>query len=588
MAEDMIETCRNGILNQRAAEHAVQTIPHKSKRKEIDSLNERGFLVKIEESFYPVHNILENSKNDSISEEDSPIYLFIDVNYQDTNENPMKYQKEFQELVESRIQMASSNNSGKTFNLAYRTLNVNSGRNDADWLAISRKMKLLKSGSRIYIFDKKEEVSKLHKVGKLNLSSGVMLDDLLNLLEAGVVIETIGLFSNTFQDALLDSKEMLAELRARVAGKTKVMLLPASNMPMKHNLNFERAGVIESLVVAHSNGGDHHDWIESSQEKMVERIPVSNRNYTEREVAISTTTFLSMVLDMPNRTNSLAMPDTYRSASKTTIYSIDERMGEDDVRFDFDLCSSIQGELASLMRRSLHYLMDYFEKKMDDKELKAVLFASLLTVHHGVDSMLEQPEIILRQWENLQNSDRPNNLIGQQTMSDYSKREKEGVVIHRWHEMTQKWRGKSKGKKKIIEILDLVSQGDFEPENAIDKWNKWSADIVKNKENCSPSSQAMYGILLLDKEVCEAFKYFWSAIKKVTHGPKVPTPVMGPKNDWEKLYLEKKDKRHINHDTANKLINKLRTELERCQWEDPLSELSDACDFMQDLEWWDE
>ena len=63
---------------------------------------------------------------------------------------------------------------------------------------------------------------------------------------------------------------------------------------------------------------------------------------------------------------------------------------------------------------------------------------------------------------------------------------------------------------------------------------------------------------------------------------------MGPKNDWKMLYLEEKDKRHINHDTANKLINNLRKELERCQWKDPLSTLSDDCDFMQELEWWNE
>lgn len=588
MAEDLIETCRNDILNQRTAEIAVQTISHKSKRKEIDSMNERGFFVKMNESFYPVHNILENSNNDSISKEDSPIYLFIDVNYQDTNKHPMKYQKEFQELVESRIQTASSNNSDKNFNLAYRTLHLDSGRDDPDWLTISRKIKLLKSGSRIYIFDKMKEVKKLNQVGNLKLSSGVRLDDLLNLIETEVTIETIGIFSNTFQDALVNSEEMLDELRAHVAGKTKVMLLPASKRPMTHNLNFERAGVIESLVVAHSNGGDHHDWIESSQEKLLERIPVSNRNYTEREVAISTTTFCSMVLDMPNRKNRLAMPDRSRPAPKTTIHFIDRHMGKDEVRFDFDLCSSIQGELASLMRRSLHYLMDYFEKKMDDNELRAILFASLLSVNHNVNSMLEQPEVILRRWDSLQNSERPNKLIGCQTMSDYSTKEKEGIVINRWYEMTQKWKGKSKGKKKIIQILKLINQGDFEPKNSIKKWNEWCEGIVKDKENCSPSSQAMYGIFLLDKKVCEAFKEFWSAVKNVTHGPKVPKPVMGPKNDWKMLYLEEKDKRHINHDTANKLINNLRKELERCQWKDPLSTLSDDCDFMQELEWWNE
>jgi len=588
MAEDLIETCRNGILNQRAADLAVKAIPQKSNRKEIDSWNDMGVLAKVDESFHPVHNILVNSKNDSISKEDYPIYLFIDVNYQEANVDMVEYQKEFQELVESRIQTASSNNSDKNFNLFYLALHVNSGRNDEDWQKISRKMKMLKSGSRVYIYDKKIEVSKLHKVGKLELSSGVILDDLLNLLNPGVVIETIGLFSNTFQGALLDSKEMLTELRAHVAGKTKVMLLPASKMPMTHNLNFERAGVIESLVVAHSKGGDHHDWIESSQEKLVERIPVFNRNYTNREVAISTTTFLSMVLDMPNRKNSLAMPDAYRSVSKTTIRSIDEHIGGGDVRFDFELCSSVQAELTTLMQRSLHYLMDYFEKKMNDKELRAVLFASLLTVHHNVNSMLKQPEIILRRWKNLLNSERPNNLIGRQTMTDKTKRKKEGVVIGRWCDMTQKWRGTTRSKRVIIKILKIVSEGDFDPESAMDKWNEWCAEIVTQKKNCGPSSQAMFGILLLDKKVCEAFQEFWSAIKRVTHGGKVPKPVMGPKNDWKMLYLEKKDKRYINHNIANKLINNLRTELERCGWEDPLSRLSEDCEYMQELEWWNE
>ena len=293
------------------------------------------------------------------------------------------------------------------------------------------------------------------------------------------------------------------------------------------------------------------------------------------------------ILENP-QAGALSIPDIYRSAAKTTIHSIDEHISEDEVRFDFDLCSSIQDELSSLMRRSLHYLMDYFEKKMNDNELRAVLFASLLTVHHDVDSMLEADDIILRRWDNLQSSKKPNNLIGRQTMSDYTRREKEGVVINRWYDMTQKWKGKSKSKRKIIKILDLVSQGDFEPNNAIYKWNEWCAKIVARKENCSPSSQAMYGILLLDKKVCEAFKEFWSAIKKVTHGPKVPKPVMGLENDWKMLYLEKKDKRHINHDTANKLINNLRNELKRCEWKDPLPTLSDHCDFMQELEWWNE
>ena len=595
MAEDVIETAREYILSRGRNSSSPQANPHDEKRKMVDSLGDLSYLSEVDEKYGPVHNILKAPDEVTVSNfQDPPIYLFIDVNFDSENENEdylLGYQEDFKNLVESRIYSAASNNSRKGFDVCLQTLDLNAGLEHKNWKDICRKIELLTTGSRLFIFDKKVVTLDLNRVEKLQLSKGVSLNDLLlRLNEAQLPIETLGFFSNTFQSAVAIDPDLLEEFEKLVEKKTKVILLPASTKPMLHNLNFERAGVIESLVASYSIGGDHHNWIEYSQDKLAERIPFNNKIHTQRDVAISTTTFVSIVFDMPSSKARMAIPDEGRSIEKTTIHTIDECMDARNVRLDHELCGTLQGKMKDLMYRSLDYINDYFID-CSDKELRAVLFASVLSGHHEIGDMIENARIIQNKWANLQNPGMGNELIGKQTMTDRTGLVKEGVVLGRWLDLTQAWTTRRKGDKrriKIIQILEIIlkDEPEFGPEKALVKWNKEVENIINEKPDKGTGSEAIYGVFLLNKEVCSQIQALWRETKKVTHGPTVPANVIGQGEQWRKLYMDYDDKRYIDHNTANEIIKKLVVALDKGKWEDPLSTTSAECSIGEDLDWW--
>jgi len=604
MADDVIEIAREQILNSTQDYISPNIEPHQSSRKMVETLEDLSFLSDLTNDLLtPVHNVMKTKytelerKNTAI-----PMYLFIDTNVdRDIEEQELgKYVNTLKDFVKERINSVISNNVSPNCEVHFCPLHSTSNVNDSEWKLIERLIELLTPDSRIYLFDMKSEVSELSSIDRFKVSDSINLSELLNLLRSNdkkLPLETLGLFSNSVQDAIHDDFELFIEFKKHVMKNdiARVLLLPASRTPMKQNFSFERAGIIESLVASSSIEGGHNEWIESSQQKLSERIPVSpiDLDYLKRDVAISATTFFSIPLILQSQTPRYSIQeDTQRNFPPLGIKSIDSLTDDCSLKFDHSLCGRLETEWTNILYHSLDYVNSYFNRSENEVH-KAVLFASVLSQISGIDILLENEKDIRGKWDRLKQS---KHIVGKQTMLDERDgRERQGLIGSRFLEMNEAWHTKRKSdkrKKKILKILDIIlpENAEINAETALSLWKEEIRSLRDPEQRTSvgPTANTMFAMFLLDKEVCTHFVRLWRESKKVTHGN--PFRTLSDKiinHEWTKLYLESQDKRQIPFATANEVFRELKTGLDTCGWVEPI-ETPAMGNERKKLDWWDD
>jgi len=604
MSDDVIEIARKQILNSAQSYISPNIEPHQSSRKMVESFEDLSFLSDLENDLLtPVHNVMKTDHSELEQKNTAmPMYLFIDINVnRDIEEKELgKYVNTLKDFVRERINSVISNNVTPNCEIHFCPLHSTTNVNDLEWKKINRLIGQLTSDSRIYLFDMKSEVSELSSISQFKVSDSINLSELLVLLRSNdekLPLETLGLFSNSIQDAIHDDFDLFCEFKDEVIEKdiARVLLLPASRTPMNQNLSFERAGIIESLVASNSIEGGHNEWIESSQQKLSERIPVSptNLDYQKRDIAISATTFISTPLILQSQTPRYSIQeDSQRNFPTLGIKSIDSFTNECSLKFDHSLCKDLEKEWTTILYHSLDYVNAYFNR-CENEVHKAVLFASVLSQIRDIGSLLENENEIREKWGRLKQS---SHIIGHQTMvDDRDGRERQGLIGSRFLEMNEAWharRSADKRKKKILKILDIILPEDINlnAEKALISWKEEIRRLrdPRQRPSVGPTANTMFAMFLLNKEVCTQFVRLWRESKKVTHGN--PFRTISDKiinHEWTKLYLEGEDKRQIPFLTAHEIFRELKTGLDICGWEEPDGTPAIGNE-RQNLDWWDD
>tara|TARA_B110000914_G_scaffold89784_1_gene78899 strand:- start:862 stop:2754 length:1893 start_codon:yes stop_codon:yes gene_type:complete len=617
--EGIVENTRKYIFDPRnnLPPHEIENLtPYMQKQKTIETLEEKGHFREIEGEIGPLQNIIRSPPHGLSSKTKlcRRLYLFLDVNFSIAKgDEPIKsYESSFKDLVQDRIQRASWNTDESDYDIELRTLSEDADVSSEQWRSITMRLADLTPGSRLFVFDNKEEINDVNDVEDLLLSNHIKLRELNDKI--GVKhgpLEMLGLFSNSLQQAF-SNPEMFREFKEKVEGKTEVIILPTSLKPMNTKLHFERAGIIEALVASHKIGGEYVEWIDSCLEKVFKRINSHEKPFTKKHVAISTSTFVSKIFSSPSREKKPVNLDSEPLGKNRIQCSISKInsviMAEGHERLNYSCCSDIQKAITELVHRSMTYINTLFEK---ESQFRAIIFASVINMNEEIRGSLHKgPENeltsesknttvesrIKQMWSNLSSLD-SKNICGIQTMTAKHQKwqTREGAILNGWKETCKSWefKARSKSSRQIKQILGMILEDDADIEQIIKDWKGFleqfkKSEVREKKYGYGALSEVpKYGLFLLSQGVCEPLRELFAETKKVTHGDlfllnKIP----GMDLNFRRLYIDIKDKRYIPASKAYEIIKKLNDALIDCNWENDESEEISIDPSTEPLEWW--
>ena len=624
----IVENTRQYIFDPQnnQSPHEIESLaPDVRKRKNIDNLEEKGHYREIEGVIGPLQNIMTSSTTDlsKIPKSHRKLYLFLDVNFKTTTENASKkaYEEGFNQLVQDRIERAKWNGSDTDYDIILLTLDEDADASSDQWKSILRKLPALKTGSRLFIFDNREEIKDVNNIEDLLLSNHIKLRELNSRIAIkDGPLEILGLFSNSFQRAI-SNPEMFRELKEEFDEKTEVIILPTSMMPMDSKLHFERAGIVEALVASHKIGGEYAEWIDSSQEKVFTRLDTEEQLFDERHTAICTSTFVSKIFSTPHRDaprvhlDSEPIRNDGLKCEISEINSIIETEGHE--RLNHNCCGNIQGAIAELVHRSMTYINSFFQQE-SNKQFRPILFASVILMNENIrkglrprrtdgndqeDEAAYQSRIskletrIKKMWRHLCSLEKPQ-ICGSQTMTAKRKERqtKEGSILEGWKNTCQKWCFKTgkNGPKEIKLVLTMILEDGVNIEEAIVDWKNFLEEFKEREMRTTNYAYGMrgiqspkYGLILLSQKVCTQLQILFSETKKVTHGDLyLLADVPGMDEEFQRLYIDKLDQRYIPASKAYEIIKKLNDALTDCNWLAKPAEHISVDPSTKDLKWW--
>lgn len=475
-------------------------------------------------------------------------FIILFVNWMENGKN---LEDAFTKVFKNRIDQIISNSQHKLIDV--HTFSLENSENRKKRLILDN---IDEKTAGIFIFDfanldSLEDNLSLNKLNQFELTPNFQISEIqtrLNQIKKSEINfkgVMMGLFSETVQQNIVDNEFILTEFIEEYEDCFNSIILPTAYFPARHNMYFELAGIIETIVNLLSSKQDYRESFGSAQREIFDRCVERYSHAGGIQNSILASACSLYFAFESNRVSSdfiTSGKDNFDFGVSPTLFEkLDEVVIETQEKNDFfarSACKRIEAVISDGIYASVQSLNSLTNRF---PEYRKLLFSIVIAGNneHWTDSKkreVKSENTIREMWNKFSSETKPN-IIGKQT---FPPKTTEGAILTAF---TKSIRSIESGRNDSADLIYNILNHETEAPEARKVLEKLRLKITKKELSDIPAHRidTNPANFVLDPQIMKYTHVLYNNCKSITHLDEVlkQAPITG---EYEFLFVNSTQK----------------------------------------------